>query len=293
MKATLVMGLVMEQMRNIASRRIGLEASRSIMPCDFYQATCPCRIARVTAPEICLSSISCIAVPMRSGSFRRQADRFRLAGWQMLRECTGAKNKKAEQNRNDLPVPLGKSQTHYSSQALRRLDGLRSRIPDDWLPAEIGFVRHMTSDCGVIAEHCILGHRLARFHRLEKDIQVWAHVSPVVPAIHGVIVHGFFAELRVMLRVPLFQIFLMQFRREAVCVVAGSGIDARLRRVPQLELAGVENSLRPHEPRQFRGFRSESKTDIHRNSVIVEQHGMQVGHVAPIFEPENASHGYR
>ena len=41
MTATLVMGLVMEQMRNMASGGIGLAASRSAMPCALNHATWP------------------------------------------------------------------------------------------------------------------------------------------------------------------------------------------------------------------------------------------------------------
>src|SRR5437879_4497765 len=51
------MGLVMEQMRNMASGRMGFAASRSIMPWGLNQATLPRRKTRVTAPAIRLSSM--------------------------------------------------------------------------------------------------------------------------------------------------------------------------------------------------------------------------------------------
>src|SRR5215467_8981719 len=57
--ATLVIGLDMEQMRKMASLRMGLLASRSSEPCDLNQTTLPWRATRVTAPAMRFSSTAC------------------------------------------------------------------------------------------------------------------------------------------------------------------------------------------------------------------------------------------
>ena len=41
---------------------------------------------------------------------------------------------------------------------------------------------------------------------------------------------------------------------------------------------------------EFRGFRAETQTNINRNAVIVEQHRVEVGHVAAVVPAENAAH---
>src|SRR5580704_3574562 len=67
MAARLVIGLVMEQMRKMASVRMGLEFSRSAMPCALNHATFPCRMTSVTAPAIRLLSMLCwTSLPTRS-----------------------------------------------------------------------------------------------------------------------------------------------------------------------------------------------------------------------------------
>ena len=120
MTATLVMGLVMEQMRNIASGRIGLAASRSIMPCDLNHATCPWRITRVTAPAMRLSSISCCtAVPMRSS---RSVDSPTDSGLPVGRSCANAKTLSARK-----PRRTGTIFRSCPARELRRMLPPRSR----------------------------------------------------------------------------------------------------------------------------------------------------------------------
>src|SRR5580658_3993348 len=63
MTAVLVIGFVIEQILKIVSFCIGFPDSRSAAPRASNQATCPCRITRVTIPAIFLSSISCCTVP--------------------------------------------------------------------------------------------------------------------------------------------------------------------------------------------------------------------------------------
>src|ERR1017187_2464302 len=127
-----------------------------------------------------------------------------------------------------------------------RLNSFRSRIPSDWLLTEIRFVRHVTGDGRVVAEHCIFCHRLARLHRLEKDVEVRTHIVPIVSLINDVFMHGLFPKYRVMLRMPLLHIFLPHLCREAEAVVAGIHVHTGLRRVPQIVFAGIEERSEEH-----------------------------------------------
>src|SRR5580692_695971 len=170
------------------------------------------------------------------------------------------------------------------------LDGFRSRVPRDRPLPEIRLIRHVTGDSGVVAEHRILRHRLARFYRLEEYVQVRTHVIPVVALVHSVFTHGFFAELRIVLGVPLLEVFFPHLRRERKSVVAGIHVDAGLRVVPQVELAGVEQAFRPHEPRCLWTLAAQVETYINRDAVIIEEHGVEVGHIAAVFEAENSAH---
>ena len=60
----------------------------------------------------------------------------------------------------------------------------------------------MAGDGGVIAKDRIFGHRLARPHRLEERLQVRTHVVPVVAFVGNILVHGFFAQRRIVLCMP-------------------------------------------------------------------------------------------
>src|SRR5437868_10370452 len=64
-------------------------------------------------------------------------------------------------------------------------EALRSLIPKYRLFAEIRFVGHVASERGVIAEHFVFRHRLARLHRLEEVPEVWFHIIPIVSLVSG------------------------------------------------------------------------------------------------------------
>src|SRR5205807_6126623 len=86
--ATLVMGLVIEQIRNIVSGRIGLLASRSIIPCGLNQTTRPRRTTKVIAPAIRFSSmLRWTAVLIRS---RRSEDTPTDSGLAVGSSCANA-----------------------------------------------------------------------------------------------------------------------------------------------------------------------------------------------------------
>src|SRR5271165_7655528 len=85
MTAALVMGFDMEQIRKIASRCIGLPASRSAMPRASNQATFPWRTTIETAPAMRLSSTSFwTAVAMRP---RRSGENPSVPGSAEGRSC--------------------------------------------------------------------------------------------------------------------------------------------------------------------------------------------------------------
>src|ERR1700676_2355963 len=128
--------------------------------------------------------------------------------------------------------PRRNNETRSPFSRLRRLDRFRSRIPRNRFLPEIRFIRHVTGGGGVVAKNRVLRHRLPRLHRLEEDVQVRAHIVPVMPAIKDVFVRRLFAEWWIVLRMPLLQIFLAQFRGITRSVVAGLRIHARLRRIP-------------------------------------------------------------
>src|SRR5205807_27095 len=86
--ATLVMGLVIEQIRKIVSGRIPLLASRSIIPCGLNHTTRPRRATSVTAPAIRLSSmLFCTVAPIRSS---RSADMPTVSGFAAGSSCATA-----------------------------------------------------------------------------------------------------------------------------------------------------------------------------------------------------------
>jgi hypothetical protein len=46
---------------------------------------------------------------------------------------------------------------------------------------------------------------------------------------------------------------------------------------------------RSHEPRALRGFGAEAETNIDGDAVIIEEHHVEVGHVAAVFPSEDAA----
>src|SRR5262245_19270467 len=58
----------------------------------------------------------------------------------------------------------------------------------------------------------------------------------------------------------------------------------------KVEFARVKNAFWTHEARQFRSLAAQVQAYVNRNPVIIEKHGMEVGHVAAVFEAENSTH---
>src|SRR5271168_2055858 len=201
------MGLVMEQIRNRASGRIGLPASRSSMPCDLNHATLPWRTTSVTAPATRLSSmLRCTVALMRSS---RSDERPTASGLAVGRSCATAAAKDARMKRprrigmrpRFLPaaevarhmVPSSCYDESGTTTLVRRLDGFRSLVPRYGTFAEVRLVGHVAGDRGVVAEDRIFCHGLTRLDRLEKHVEVRTHVVPVVAVVDHVIVDRLFA----------------------------------------------------------------------------------------------------
>src|SRR5215472_17775479 len=110
-------------------------------------------------------------------------------------------------------------------------------------------------------------------------------------SVESLLTVGFLPNFWIVFGVPLFQVLLVHFRGEAERVVAGIIVRAGLRRMTQLELAGIEDPLRSHEARQLRGLTAEVEADVDRNPVIIEEHGVEVRHIAAVFETENTAQG--
>src|SRR5258707_15224601 len=70
-------------------------------------------------------------------------------------------------------------------EACLPFDAPRSLIPRDRSPPEVGFIRHVTRQRGVVAEHGILHHRRARLYRPEEIAQVQHAVILAVSFVNG------------------------------------------------------------------------------------------------------------
>ena len=74
-------------------------------------------------------------------------------------------------------------------------------------------------------------------------------------------------------------------RGEAAGVIAGSDVNASLWRISKLELAGIQDAFWTHEAGQFGRFTTQIEADIDGDAVIVEEDGVEVGHVLAIYHP--------
>src|ERR1700756_4277252 len=94
-----------------------------------------------------------------------------------------------------------------------------------------------------------------------------------------------------MFRVPQLYVFLAHFGRETEAVVAWIRIHACLRSVAKVEFARVKQALWSHEAREFRRLASQVQPHVDRDPVVVEEYGVEVGHIAAVVEAEYAAHG--
>src|SRR5579862_9122038 len=84
-----------------------------------------------------------------------------------------------------------------------RADVMRGAIPIHRRFAEIGFVRHVTSDGGVISKHRVLSDSAASLHRLEEVPHVRAEIVPVVRLEDRRLAQGLLAGWNDMFGAPL------------------------------------------------------------------------------------------
>src|SRR5690242_7320629 len=144
-----------------------------------------------------------------------------------------------------------------------RLDGAGGGVPGDGdAAAEIGLVGHVACQRGIVAEDSVLRKRLARFDGTEKRPEVRAHVVKVVAFVDVIFEERLLADLRIVLRMPLLEVSLAHGLREAVRVIAGRGIFARLRIMSDAELGDFKNSVRTLEAVSFGIVAAEIEAEI-------------------------------
>src|SRR6266852_5467190 len=98
-----------------------------------------------------------------------------------------------------------------------------------------------------------------------------------------------FARRRVMLLMPFLEIFLSQFLGEALGVIARRVVFTGLRKIVESVARHLQDSFRTHKTITLVGFRAEVQPYVHGMRAIVEQRGVNIRHVAPVFPAQNAS----
>src|SRR5207245_9747301 len=97
------------------------------------------------------------------------------------------------------------------------------------------------------------------------------------------------AGFRIMLLMSLFEVGIPQTGRKSVAVIAGGKIRPELRRIAEAELGEFEDALGTQEARDFRSFRPQRQSHVHRDVRIFKENGMHVRRVAAILPAINAA----
>src|SRR5882672_1671654 len=90
---------------------------------------------------------------------------------------------------------------------------------------------------------------------------------------------------------PLVEVDRSQAARKRGSVVARTKINTRLWSVTNAKLAEFNDALRSHKTSDLGGFRPQAQAHVHRNIGVFEEHGMDVGSVAPILPAVYAAEG--
>src|SRR5712664_3653957 len=174
----------------------------------------------------------------------------------------------------------------YKRIAELGLDLAGGGVPGDRGVAEVGFVGHVAGQRGVVTEDGVFGDLLMVSHALEKSPEVRFFLVPGSAAIAKSLPDGFLAGLGIVLLVPLLEIGLAHGLRIAGSVVAGRFIFAGLRVVVDVEFRDFQDSLGALEAVGLRCVATKIETQINRHASVVEERGVDVGHVAAIRETE-------
>src|SRR6266478_9853662 len=165
-------------------------------------------------------------------------------------------------------------------------------VPSDCGVAEIGFVGHVAGQRGVVAEDGVFGDLLMISHALEKSPEVGFFLVPGSAAIAESLPDGFLAGLGIVLLVPLLEIGLAHGLRIAGSVVAGRFVFTGLRVVIDVEFRDFQDSLGALEAVGLRSIATEIQPHVNRHASVVEERGVNVGHVAAVRETENTTESH-
>ena len=135
----------------------------------------------------------------------------------------------------------------------------------------------------MVTEHDVLHHWLPGPDGLEEVPEVRLQIVIIVALETLRFESRSMAELRVVFRMPLLEVWLPQTGGQSVAVVARSRINTQLRSVAESKLGELDNAFGSHEARDFRSLRTQSQTHVYRDVCVFEKNGMHVWSVAPIF----------
>src|SRR5260370_13028081 len=169
------------------------------------------------------------------------------------------------------------------------LDLVGGGVPGDGGIAEIGLVGHVAGQRGVVAEDGVFGDLLVVAHALEKSPEVRFFFVPGSAAIGESLPDGFLAGLGVVVLVPFLRIRFAHLSRIAGGVIAGGFVFAGLREIGDGVFGDFEDALGALEAINFRGIATEIEAEIDGRAAIVEERGVNVGHVATVREAEDGT----
>src|SRR5207245_4012254 len=166
-------------------------------------------------------------------------------------------------------------------------------VPSDGGLAEIGFVGHVAGEGGVVAEDGVFSDLLVIAHALEKSPEVRFFSVPGFAAISETLFHGFLAGLGIVVLMPFLEISVAHRLWIAGGVIARRLVFAGLREIGDGVFRDFENSLGTLEAVDFRRIATEIEAEIDRRAAVIEERGVDVGHVAAVREAKNGaeSHG--
>src|SRR6267378_1526793 len=218
--------------------------------------------------------------------------------------CAGRPSRRSERGTKSRPAPHGmtvggeyrgtrRGGCPYKGIMDLGFDLAGGGVPSDCGVAEVGFVGHVAGQRGVVAEDGVFGDLLMISHALEKSPEVGFFLVPGSAAIAESLPDGFLAGLGIVLLVPLLEIGLAHGLRIAGSVVAWRFVFTGLRVVIDVEFRDFQDSLGALEAVGLRSIATEIQPHVNRHASVVEERGVNVGHVAFFRKTENTteSHG--
>src|SRR2546425_50687 len=177
----------------------------------------------------------------------------------------------------------------HDNRALGVLYRLGDLIPSNASLPEVGLVRHMTRERGMVAEHDVLRHRFPGPHGVKVGGEMRGLFVDVGPANRNGFLHALLPRLRVMLLMPLLLVGLAQRPRVAAGIVAWPVVLAGLWREMNLRARHLHQALGAVEAVGLRRLCSEIEPHRHGQVAVVIDHDVHVGHVAAVFPAADAA----